>query len=209
MPTETITPPEKRSADRRMAVALLLLWREQYQEALRLSRWRIPVRLSHWDERAADVLLPHTTRHASSGFADMAGKVAAGALAFDALLRNVRGYTLRLASALNETTARRANAARPDDLYAAIADPKRARLVASNESFRLNVYGETSAVRADPRPWNKTWHAQPGCCKVCAGLDGMTVPVGDPFSVRIFHPPDPHPSCRCRLSYELGRTPPP
>jgi hypothetical protein len=214
MPDRVIRPPARRPNGRPLGVALLRLWRAQYREILRLARWGVHVRLGHWDERLARLLMPHALRYFSHGYAsvnvpdDLAKNVLgniAGAIrrGFDSAVAAVREFVGRLANAINEVTARRANLVIG---HAAVVDPKRAARIADNESFRTTVYGEYAAVRDESGPEAyKVWEAQPGCCRVCAGLDGQRQPVDEPFTyreVRIYHPPA-HVSCRCEVTYHV------
>jgi hypothetical protein len=226
MPDRVIRPPARRPNGRPLGVALLRLWRAQYREILRLARWGVHVRLGHWDERLARLLMPHALRYFSHGYSsvnvpdDLSKNVLgniAGAIrqGFDSAVAAVREFVARLANALNEVTARRANLvignappgqADPAALHSAVVDPKRAARIADNEAFRITVYGEYSAVRDESGPESyKVWEAQPGCCRVCAGLDGQRQPVDAPFTyreVRIYHPPA-HASCKCQVRFHV------
>lgn len=134
----------------------------------------------------------------------------------ESILKEARKHSITLAKGITETTRNKirqqleSSIALGEDTPTLIKrltdsklinDPKRAEMIARTESVNsyskgLLQFGNQSGAES------KTWQAVMGACRVCAPVDGETVPISELF-MNGKQSPAGHPRCRCtmRLNY--------
>ncbi len=98
--------------------------------------------------------------------------------------------------------------------YAAKQHRTRAETIARTEMAYAYNHGMDDAIKEMMSEglmgrMRKVWRVAPGCCGICADLDGLEVDVGESFQFRgrtLFdgakEVPPAHPNCRCVVMYE-------
>ncbi|QOH56241.1 phage minor head protein [Rhodococcus rhodochrous] len=134
----------------------------------------------------------------------------------ETVLVAAREQTAALVSQVTETNRKlireaiKQSIARGEDADGTIArirkvinNPVRAEMIAQTES--VNAYGRGLYDFANTTgAKTKTWEALAGACKICAPIDGQTVPIDKPFVLgngkEVMHP-GCHPRGRCGAYY--------
>jgi len=89
----------------------------------------------------------------------------------------------------------------------------RAEMVARTEAMDAANTGEIEVWNqaadqglVDPDKSTKTWEAGGGSCEICQAMDGVTVPINDPFILpdgdSVYAPPA-HPNCSCTITTNI------
>jgi hypothetical protein len=115
-------------------------------------------------------------------------------------LRRELSAGLERGEALRELTAR---------VQEIFDDPARAFRIATTEASRAVHAGQLIAAEESGVVAGVRWLASSDACPLCLPLDGVEVPLGQPFVVAgtgpyasVFHPPR-HPHCQCSMTEVL------